>query len=235
MPEYREIIDRKITAAAIYRERVAGDPELTQDAKMKRIQDAEAKAHGDARQWGERWLKDRQREAEKAEAALLDAEREADAGIDRDRRASEANRAQGLVADWDWPQLAPELDKVMRLGNAADLAAWADQIPALDRRFPYNAGGPASDARSGWGAYRAKIQQALAESRPAEVVEAEKAASAAFTALNEARAALGLYDKQAEMRGQTPIFKEVLSPRGKSRIVETGDGGFYIEGMNIWP
>lgn len=207
------------------RQRILADPNLTDVGKAQRLARDVTPFITAAQQSAAWWLGDLDKQRQRALDALAQAQRDAAAAVNVDRRANHRRMIDDTVERGSWSEVQSGLDRAFAGGDVDAMAAWQSAMPVLRQRFDLPSG-PSSDVHSGWVPYSSRLEHALPE--PADVVEARAAVARAAVELDAARAELSNYDYVAGVRGEPQPFAQVLTPPAQSvTIGDPTNGGYF--------
>ena len=158
-----------------------------------------------------------------SEAAQRERQRE-----DPVRASLALSRAQLVAQNAGWPEVQRGMESALASGDSYDLRAWTDVMPAVHRRFD-------SDQRAGMELIRAhrRIFDAVENEESPDLraarVAVETAESELQAVVDDVNMAIFEGDFDGDRLKTSMLNEAVTGPRAEPVIVDTGDGGYYLE------
>ena len=218
--DYKSAVFANLEKATKARRQIMADPDLSDEGRRKALAARVDPLIADAVTLAQAWKGQGERRLAKAETDYRKQLTALETSGDPAWRRYHRERWAGIMSAGDWEAVAQRIETAIDASDVIALRELADAWPLVAQRFPASAGGPSSDLASGVGAYRNKVNAAVASFVPPELKQAEDEFKAASVELQELRGKLGSENLRAQLQGQPEPFAAVLTP--PAQTVEVG-------------
>jgi len=213
--DIEQVIEQNLTALDVETKQINEDPDLSRQGRNKALAAIQEHRHELARSQADYWLHTLTDQANAASETYVSAQKAHHNAVDPQSRLTALEYAKPTATAGRWEEISAAVNQAVELQDPQTLQAWRSLAPVVAERF-----GSDSPHYFDANTLGTRISEELANLEPEDLRQAREQSAAADESLQRGRDRLGTYDFAAEMRGQSPLFKDITHPR--STIISGG-------------